>query len=78
MNSATGWCGKQEPLAFVSVDLGSIHWIKSMFVKGVVTNDVVGRPLEIRFFYKVHVNEDYVVYFPVRLLLFSILAHTHL
>ncbi|GAB6028275.1 hypothetical protein CHUAL_002455 [Chamberlinius hualienensis] len=64
MNSATGWCGQQEPLAFVSVDLGKVHWIKSIFVKGVVTNDVVGRPLEIRLFYKVRVNEDFVVYFP--------------
>lgn len=33
-------------------------------VKGVITNDVVGRPTEIRFFYKQHENENFVVYFP--------------
>lgn len=33
-------------------------------MKGVVTNDIVGRPTEIRFFYKQAENENYVVYFP--------------
>lgn len=33
-------------------------------VKGVITNDIVGRPTEIRFFYKQAENENFVVYFP--------------
>jgi len=33
-------------------------------VKGVVTNDIVGRPTEIRFFYKQEEKENFVVYFP--------------
>lgn len=33
-------------------------------VKGVVTNDIVGRPTEIRFFYKQSESDNFVVYFP--------------
>uniref|UniRef100_A0A1A9UCN5 Uncharacterized protein n=1 Tax=Glossina austeni TaxID=7395 RepID=A0A1A9UCN5_GLOAU len=64
INSATGWCGKQEAFTYVSVDLGEIYRVKAILVKGVVTNDIVGRPTEIRFFYKQAENENYVVYFP--------------
>jgi len=65
MNSATGWCAKQEEaFTYVSVDLGSIHRVKAILVKGVVTNDVVGRPTEIRFFYKQEASDNFVVYFP--------------
>ena len=64
LNSATGWCGKEGPFTFVTVDLGSVHNIKGILLKGVITNDVVGRPTEIRFFYKVDETADFVVYFP--------------
>lgn len=64
LNSATGWCGKQEPFTYVTVDLGKVFRLKSLLVKGVVTNDVVGRPTELRFFYKIHESENFVVYFP--------------
>ncbi|CAG9863735.1 unnamed protein product [Phyllotreta striolata] len=64
LNSVTGWCGKQEAFTYVSVDLGKIYRVKAILVKGVVTNDIVGRPTEIRFFYKQADNENYVVYFP--------------
>lgn len=66
LNSATGWCGQQEPFTYVTVDLGYVYRIKALLVKGVVTNDVVGRPTELRFFYKVKDTENFVVYFPVR------------
>lgn len=64
LNSVTGWCGKQEAFTYVSVDMGQIYRVKAILVKGVVTNDIVGRPTEIRFFYKQSENENYVVYFP--------------
>ncbi|XP_055387901.1 uncharacterized protein LOC129616312 isoform X2 [Condylostylus longicornis] len=64
LNSVTGWCGKQEAFTYVSVDLGQVYRVKAILVKGVVTNDIVGRPTEIRFFYKQAENENYVVYFP--------------
>lgn len=64
LNSVTGWCGKQEAFTYVSVDLGYVYRVKAILVKGVVTNDIVGRPTEIRFFYKQSDNENYVVYFP--------------
>ncbi|XP_072385212.1 uncharacterized protein uif isoform X2 [Diabrotica undecimpunctata] len=64
LNSVTGWCGKQEAFTYVSVDLGKVYRVKAILVKGVVTNDIVGRPTEIRFFYKQADNENYVVYFP--------------
>lgn len=64
LNSVTGWCGKEEAFTYVSVDLGQIYRVKAILVKGVVTNDIVGRPTEIRFFYKQSESENYVVYFP--------------
>ncbi|GIZ04115.1 fibropellin-1 [Caerostris extrusa] len=64
LNSATGWCGKTEPFTYVTIDLGRIFIIKAIFGKGVVTNDVVGRPTELRFFYKIQEQENFVVYFP--------------
>nr|XP_022919679.1 sushi, von Willebrand factor type A, EGF and pentraxin domain-containing protein 1 isoform X1 [Onthophagus taurus] len=64
LNSVTGWCGKQEAFTYVSVDLGKVYRVKAILVKGVVTNDIVGRPTEIRFFYKQAEHENYVVYFP--------------
>ncbi|XP_045468348.1 sushi, von Willebrand factor type A, EGF and pentraxin domain-containing protein 1 isoform X2 [Harmonia axyridis] len=64
LNSVTGWCGKQEAFTYVSVDLGKVYRVKAILVKGVVTNDIVGRPTEIRFFYKQASSENYVVYFP--------------
>uniref|UniRef100_T1IXR4 Uncharacterized protein n=1 Tax=Strigamia maritima TaxID=126957 RepID=T1IXR4_STRMM len=64
LNSATGWCGLQEAFTFINVDLGSLKRIKSILVKGVVTNDVVGRPTEIRLFYKSKDIDNYIVYFP--------------
>ena len=60
----TGWCGQQEAFTYVSVDLGKIHRVKAILVKGVITDDVVGRPTEIRFFYKEQDSDNYVVYFP--------------
>ncbi|KAF4522838.1 hypothetical protein B566_EDAN008100 [Ephemera danica] len=64
LNSVTGWCGKQEAFTYVSVDMGQVYRVKAILVKGVVTNDIVGRPTEIRFFYKQAESENYVVYFP--------------
>lgn len=64
LNSVTGWCGKQEAFTYVSVDMGQVYRVKAILVKGVVTNDIVGRPTEIRFFYKESESENYVVYFP--------------
>ncbi|XP_018027289.2 sushi, von Willebrand factor type A, EGF and pentraxin domain-containing protein 1, partial [Hyalella azteca] len=64
LNSATGWCGQEGPFTYVTVDLGSVHNIKVILLKGVITNDVVGRPTELRFFYKVEENADFVIYFP--------------
>ena len=32
--------------------------------QGVITDDVVGRPTELRFFYKEQEEANYVVYFP--------------
>jgi len=64
LNAVTGWCGQQEAFTYVSVDLGTIHRVKAILVKGVITDDVVGRPTEIRFFYKEQESDNYVVYFP--------------
>ncbi|KAF7987305.1 hypothetical protein HCN44_003067 [Aphidius gifuensis] len=64
LNSVTGWCGKQESFSYISVNLGKVYRVKAILVKGVVTNDIVGRPTEIRFFYKQSEEENYVVYFP--------------
>ena len=53
MNSVTGWCAQQkEAFTYVSVDLGSVRRVKAILVNGVVTNDVVSCPTEIRVFYK--------------------------
>ena len=46
------------------MELNQISKIKAILVKGVITDDVVGRPTEIRFFYKRREEDDYVVYFP--------------
>lgn len=64
LNSVTGWCGKHEAFTYASVDLGRVFRVKAILVKGVVTNDIVGRPTEIRFFYKQKETDNYVVYFP--------------
>lgn len=67
LNSATGWCAEVDPtLAFLyaTVDLGAVYRVTSILVKGVITNDVVGRPTELRLFYKVEQEENFVVYFP--------------
>ena len=48
LNAVTGWCGVSEDFTYVSVDLGSIHRVKAILVKGVITDDVVGRPTELR------------------------------
>lgn len=64
LNSVTGWCGKKEAFTYVNVDLGELSMVKAILVKGVITDDVVGRPTEIRFFYKEREEDNYVVYFP--------------
>lgn len=66
LNSVTGWCAVQKDAQspYLNVDLGRVYRIKSLLVKGVVTNDIVGRPIEIRIFYKLHNQENFVVYFP--------------
>ena len=64
LGSVTGWCGKKEAFTYVNIDLGSLHRVKAILVKGVITDDVVGRPTEIRFFYKERDEDNYVVYFP--------------
>ena len=65
MNSATGWCAQQEEaFTYVSVDLGSVLRVKAIMVKGVVANDVVGRPTEIRFFYKQEPIQPRISSFP--------------
>ena len=67
LNSATGWCAdpkKKEAFPYLQIDLGKVYRIKALLVKGVVTDDIVGRPNELRFFYKVKESENFVVYFP--------------
>ena len=64
LNSVTGWCGKKEAFTYVSVELNDLSMISAILVKGVITDDVVGRPTEIRFFYKEREEDNYVVYFP--------------
>ena len=64
LNSVTGWCGKKEAFTYVNVELNELSMIKAILVKGVITDDVVGRPTEIRFFYKETEEANYVVYFP--------------
>ena len=64
LNSATGWCGQQEPFTYVTVDLGKDHRLTGLMVKGVITNDVVGRPTEIRLFYKAKEGDNFIAYYP--------------
>ena len=40
----------------MAVDLGLVHRVKAILVKGVITDDVTGRPTELRFFYKEQVS----------------------
>lgn len=69
LNSVTGWCGKQEAFTYVSVDLGQVYRVKAILVKGVVTNDIVGRPVIqiIPYFLKNYqlrsINIDFLVLF---------------
>src|SRR5699024_7672883 len=67
LNSVTGWCAdpkKKEAFPYLQMDLGKVYRIKALQVKGVITPDIVGRPTELRFFYKVHDTDNFVVYFP--------------
>ena len=60
--TVTGWCAQQEEaFTYVSVDLGSVRRVKAIMVKGVVTNDVVSRPTEIRVFFsnKIRSNQEF-------------------
>ena len=66
-SSVTGWCAdpkKKEAFPYLQIDLGKVYRIKALLVKGVITNDIVGRPTELRFFYKSRESENFVVYFP--------------
>lgn len=56
LNAVTGWCGQAEAFTYVAVDLGLVHRVKAILVKGVITDDVTGRPTELRFFYKEQVS----------------------
>ena len=44
----------------------TLYWNCFNFLplQGVITEDVVGRPTELRFFYKEQESDNYVVYFP--------------
>ena len=64
LNSVTGWCGLKQSFTYVSVELNELSMVKAILVKGVITDDVVGRPTELRFFYKEREEDNYVVYFP--------------
>lgn len=64
LNSVTGWCGQHEPFTYITVDLGKVHRITGLLVKGVITNDVVGRPTELRLFYRGKDSDSFVVYYP--------------
>ena len=57
LNAVTGWCGQAEAFTYVAVDLGLVHRVKAILVKGVITDDVTGRPTELRFFYKEQVSD---------------------
>lgn len=66
LNSVTGWCGKQEAFTYVSVDLGQIFRVKAILVKGVVTNDIVGRPVSLItfiFVFRFHKTHQICVFF---------------
>jgi len=62
LNSATGYCGVKEPFTYVSINLGKLYKIRGFLAKGVITNDVIGRPTEIKLFYKKEDNENFVEY----------------
>lgn len=62
LHSSTGWCGQHEPFTYVTVDLGRLHVIKGLLIKGVITNDVIGRPAEVRLFYKSKETDNFVDY----------------
>lgn len=65
LGSSTGWCAKiSETMPYITVDLGKPHKIKALLLKGVVTVDVVGRPLEVRVFYKKPGQQEVSVIYP--------------
>lgn len=65
LGSSTGWCAKaSESLPYITVDLGKPYKIKALLVKGVVTVDVVGRPQEVRIFYKRPGQSDASMIYP--------------
>lgn len=65
LGSSTGWCAKiTETMPYLTVDLGKAYKIKALILKGVVTVDVVGRPLEVRVFYKKPGQQDVSVVYP--------------
>ena len=49
LNSVTGWCGLKQSFTYVSVELNELSMVKAILVKGVITDDVVGRPTELRY-----------------------------
>lgn len=65
LGSSTGWCAKiTETMPYITVDLGRPHRIKALLIKGVVTVDVVGRPLEVRVFYRKPSSQDSILVYP--------------
>lgn len=65
LGSSTGWCAKiTETMPFITVDLGRPYKIKALLIKGVVTVDVVGRPLEVRIFYRKPSSQDSILVYP--------------
>ena len=64
LGSSTGWCAKLSEMPYLTVDLGRPHKIKALLIKGVVTVDVVGRPLEVRVFYRKPGQQEVSVIYP--------------
>ncbi|CAA3006472.1 sushi, von Willebrand factor type A, EGF and pentraxin domain-containing 1 isoform X1 [Olea europaea subsp. europaea] len=64
LGSSTGWCARMSEMPYLTVDLGRPHKIKALLLKGVVTVDVVGRPLEVRVFYKKPGQQEVSVIYP--------------
>lgn len=64
LGSSTGWCAKPSEMPYLTVDLGRPYKIKALLLKGVVTVDVVGRPLEVRVFYKKPGQQEVSVIYP--------------
>lgn len=61
LNSVTGWCGSvYESFNYITIDLGKLHRIKGFQIKGVVSNDIVGRPKQVKLFYKHTIQENFV------------------